>query len=142
MYLEPEDYGYEKHLVQVPVIPEGGYQGKVNEFGQPVDMEEYKAWIKSLPLVWQDNPFHNHFIQVDPDTSDEEIMDIAEAFLHECYIKWAQDLNLASVEHQPRNDILPFVRPGNISEARKLECEVKATMLKSSLLERKVQWLP
>ena len=29
MYLEPEDYGYDKHYVQVLIIPEGGYTGKV-----------------------------------------------------------------------------------------------------------------
>jgi hypothetical protein len=46
----------------------------------------------------QDNPFHNHFIQVPLNTPEKEIMDIGEAFLHESYIKWACDekLNLTN----------------------------------------------
>lgn len=91
MYLEPGDYGYEKHHIQVPLIPEGGYQGEIDKLGSPVDMENYQKWLDSLPKAWQLNPFHNHFIYVEPETSDEEIMDVGKAFLEEAYVKWACD---------------------------------------------------
>ena len=77
MYLEPGDYGYATHHVQLPIIPEGGYQGKVDEIGQPIDREAYDKWLDGLPKQWQNNPFHNHFIQVEPTATDEEILDIA-----------------------------------------------------------------
>ena len=35
-----------------------------------------------------DTPFHNHFYYVDPDISDDEILDIGEAFLQEAYVRW------------------------------------------------------
>ncbi len=76
MYLELGDYGYDKHHVQIPIgIKEGMSDSEIDE----------------LPKSWQDNPFHNYFIYVEPDTSESEIMDIAEAFLHEAYIKWSCD---------------------------------------------------
>lgn len=133
MYLDPEDYGYEKHRVQVPVFPEGGYTGKKDELGQPVSVEGYKAWVKGLPTVLQNNPFHNHFIYVEPDTSDEEIMDIAEAFLHEAYIKWAQDLKLDLT-----NDALPFSKPESVDEIRKIECNLRVNSIASSDLSRSI----
>jgi len=115
MYLSPSDYGYDVHHVQVPVIPEGGYPGETKrityrdvmdedlgliavsfddpagEATVPVDSDAYDTWYAGLPRVWQTNPFHNHFIYVEPDTPDNEIMDIGEAFLHEAYTKWASD---------------------------------------------------
>ena len=135
MYLEPTDYGYDKHCVQLPVIPEEGYQGKVDEMGEPVDIEDYNKWLDGLPKEWQNNPFHNHFIYVEPDTTDKEILDIGEAFLHECYIKWAQDLSLTGAD-QPRNNALPFKKPSVIDAARIAACEDKVRYLKVTNLER------
>ena len=94
MYLDEGDYGYELHHIQVPVIPEKGYQGEVDGLGHPTSRDDYKGWLDNLPKVWQTNPFHNHFIYVEPETTDEEIMDISEAFLKEAYIKWACDEKL------------------------------------------------
>lgn len=44
--------------------------------------------------VHHNNPFHNHFIYVEADTPDTEIMDIGQAFLEEAYVKWACDEQL------------------------------------------------
>ncbi len=97
MYLEPDDYGYDVHHVQV-------------------DGE------------WQTNPFHNHFIHVVPDTPDDEIMDIGEAFLHEAYIKWVrgEKLNLKN----PARAV-----PATFDRAK---VEAKVQSLKATKLERKV----
>ena len=82
MYLDPGDYGYKAHHVQVPERPL-----TEAELDSP-------ALASLVPLKWQTNPFHNHFIYADPETPDDEIMDVGEAFLHEAYIKWARDENL------------------------------------------------
>jgi hypothetical protein len=80
----------------------------------------------------KDTPFHNHFIYVEPDTTNEEIMDIGEAFLHEAYIKWASDKEL-----DLRNEPVQFHIDTNIS--RKSSCEGKVTSIKSAQLERSIK---
>jgi hypothetical protein len=117
MYLDKQDYGYEKHHVQVPVIPPSGYP-----YGDAV---AFQAWLNTLPKVWQDNPFHNHFIQVEPTTTDKEIADIARAFLQEAYIKWATGKSLDLV-----NDALPFTKPATITPKRIADCEAKVQAVK------------
>ena len=128
MYLDEGDYGYEKHHIQVPVVPKEGYRGKVDELGSPIDRENYQTWIDSLPKVWQTNPFHNHFIYVEPKTSDEEIMDIGEAFLHEAYIKWACEEKL-DIKNPPIQYPVSF---------DVVKVEAKVQHLKVTSLERKL----
>lgn len=78
LYLEQGDEGYDKyiaeHFVTVPVIPAEGYQGKVDETGQPIDQEDYDKWISSLPTIQQLNPFCNHSIQFEANVTEEEIL--------------------------------------------------------------------
>lgn len=78
LYLEQGDEGYDKyiaeHFVTVPVIPEGGYTGKVNKDGIPVDQTDYDNWIKSLPTAQQLNPFCTHSIQFEHDVTEEEML--------------------------------------------------------------------
>ena len=90
-YLDKDDYGYEKHHIQVPDFTDAKYDGKVDELGNPVDMVDYQKWVDSLPKAWQNNPFHNHFIYIEPDTSEKEIMALTEAYLHEAGVKWSCD---------------------------------------------------
>lgn len=131
LYLDPEDYGYEKHHVQLPVIPEEGYQGEVDKTEVPTNQEDYKKWIDSLPKVWQNNPFHNHFMLVEPDTTDKEIMDIGEAFLNEAYIKWATDSKLDLVNQ-------PVAFPSTVTSERLSAITTKVQSLKSVPIERKL----
>ena len=63
------DKTYPIHHVQVPVIPEKGYQGKVDDMGSPVDQKAYDKWIDGLPKVWQLNPALCHFINIKVDTT-------------------------------------------------------------------------
>lgn len=69
LYPDVGDKTYQIHHVQVPVIPPGGYQGKLGEMGSPVDVDNYNNWIDSLPKAWQLNPTLCHFIKIDQDTS-------------------------------------------------------------------------
>jgi len=129
MYLYPSDYGYEKQRVQVPVTPAGGYLGKKDNMGQPIDTNDYNKWIDSLPKVWQDNPFHNHFIYVEPIMSDEQIMNIGEAFLKEAYAKWSanQPLDL-------KNPAVAY--PKTVDSARLSAVDAKVQHLKNAQLMR------
>ncbi|MFA5436358.1 MAG: hypothetical protein WC372_10020 [Candidatus Neomarinimicrobiota bacterium] len=122
-YLDKDDYGYGKHHIQVPDFTDAKYEGKVDELGNPVDMDAYKKWVDSLPKIWQNNPFHNHFIYVDPDTSELEIFDLAEAYLHEAYIKWATD---TMIDCRNYNTF-----PVNVNPVLKLACENKAAIVKN-----------
>ena len=129
-YLEPTDYGYDKHHVQLPVIPEEGYQGKLGEMGAPLDIDDFNKWVDSLPKVWQNNPFHNHLTYVEPDATDKEIMDIGEAFLRQSYADWT-----ANRTPNPKNK--PYTQPV-IDNARIMACEAKVQHLKTIVLERQV----
>jgi hypothetical protein len=116
LYLEPGDYGYEQHHLTVPVYPYpderlGGYWGEVHPkgttvtktdketgkkyeidiSGQPIDEDDYRHWVQTLPTTEIDNPFHNHFIYVEPEITDEILLDMGQAFLEEAYIKRACD---------------------------------------------------
>jgi hypothetical protein len=44
-----------------------GFQGKVDEFGSPVNPDEYQKWLDSVPKIWQLNPCLSHFLTVKPD---------------------------------------------------------------------------
>ena len=104
MYLDPTDYGYDKKYIQTEAHP------------------------------GLNTPFHNHFIQVEPDTKEKEIMDIAEAFLHEAYAKWAQELDL-----DLKNKDLPFKFPdaNTIDKERLDKCAARVEEIKLITTERK-----
>ena len=123
MYLESGDYGYEKHHVYLPDLSFSEYKGELDEKGVPIDTKEYDTWLNSLPKVEKNNPFHNHFIYVDPDTSELEIFDLAEAYLHEAYIKWATD---TMIDCRNYNTF-----PVNVNPVLKLACENKAAIVKN-----------
>ena len=129
-YLKPTDARYDEHHIQVPVIPEEGYPGEVDAEGRPVDMDAYDDWIESLPKKWQNNPFHNHFIYVEPDATDKEILDIGEAFLDESYDDWSHNK-----KPKPKNK--PVKYPESVDDKRQKACEAKVKHLKETILERR-----
>jgi hypothetical protein len=77
---EEGDRSYAVQHVQIPVIPEGGYPGKLDKEGSPLDQRDYDNWLASLPKIWVTNPTFTHFIKVDPDWSktrlEQEIQEI------------------------------------------------------------------
>ena len=90
-YLEPGDARYAEHHVNLPIIPKAGYQGGKDEHGQPDSIDDYKVWRDALPKKWQTNPFHNHFIYVPLDATDEDIAKQAEALLPKFYAQWQRN---------------------------------------------------
>jgi uncharacterized protein (DUF488 family) len=95
LYLEKGDEGYHKYItehdVTIPIIPEGGYQGEVDEDGAPIDQKDYDKWIKSLETVKQLNPFCNHSIQFEPDVTEEEILWCFEFTLAQTHLNYLED---------------------------------------------------
>lgn len=118
MYLEPDDYGYEKHHVQIPDFNSAKYDGEIKNC-IPADGEHFSKWAENLPKVWQNNPFHNHFIYVEPDITLGEIEAMAEAFLHEAGFKWGNDQ-----ECDLKNPHFKF--PENVSPDKKDKCSKRA----------------
>lgn len=60
----PTDKTYQLHYIQVPVIPPEGYQGRVDELGNPTNQRHYDGWLSRLPRIWQLNPCLCHFIAI------------------------------------------------------------------------------
>jgi hypothetical protein len=87
-FLDSSDIGYDKQHVLAPIIPLDGYPGKKNETGTPDNMGDYISWIKSLPTVFVDKPFHAHFVQLNSDVKDEEILFVAAIAMSWAYEKW------------------------------------------------------
>ncbi len=65
MYPSEVEKSYARNYVYVPVYPEGGYPGKRNEYGFPLDREDYRKWLDGLPHIWQLNPCLSVLVAVD-----------------------------------------------------------------------------
>ena len=100
LYLDPTDERYSEHYVQVPVFPKEGYTGKVDEFGMPIDQDDYKKWLAGLKRVYQHNPFCCHFCQFEPTVTDAEIEYVGKLALDMKYKDWVNQ-NLALSKNQP-----------------------------------------
>lgn len=80
-YFNEKDTGYSEYHVTVPIIPKGGYPGKIDEMGSPVDIVDYDKWIASLPTETRDNPFCCHLRCFEPDITDADLLKEGEAIL-------------------------------------------------------------
>jgi len=93
-FCEPFDPRYNEHHVQVPDVSsnefKAGYQGKIDERGSPVDQKDYDKWLDSLPHVWRNNPFHNHFDLVSADITDAELKALADKRLADFGKAWGE----------------------------------------------------
>jgi hypothetical protein len=134
-YLTPVSPYYEQYGgAYVPVIPPEGYTGKVDEEGNPVNPEDYQKWLDSLPTVWQDNPFHSHFVYFDDKVTDDqvkaEVVKVTEYFYAFHTYCWDNELTFLSqwvkVPKQAGTIRDVFIA-GDSSPPNKSACEVKAT---------------
>ena len=93
-FCEPFDPRYAEHFVQVIDQTSKefkvGYKGKLNEHGMPIDQVDYKKWADSLPKVWQNNPFHNHFDLVSADITDDELKALMDKRLADFGKAWGE----------------------------------------------------
>lgn len=88
-YLESEAPRYnERYLYLVDVTSVKyltGYLGKVDEEGNPINQEDYDNWWESLPRVWENTPFHSHFVYLSADFTQEDIKREIETHLANFY---------------------------------------------------------
>jgi hypothetical protein len=90
-YLDPADHGYEKHYVDVRVLPDEmpkKFRGDL--FGDEKLRVEYLDWVSSLPVKKQLNPFHSHIMLFPSTVTDKEINDMGASFLSEAYEFWSR----------------------------------------------------
>jgi len=117
----------------VPVIPEGGYKGDMDKEGNPVNPEDYQKWLDPLPTVWQDNPFHSHFVYYDTTVLDDsikaEIARVTEYFYAFHTYCWDNELTfLSQWVKVPKvaGSIRDVFIAGDSSPPNKAACELKA----------------
>ena len=136
-FLEPTDDRYDEHHVYVvdetcPIF-QAGYHGKADAEGNSVDDADYEAWLDTCRHIWRDNPFHNHFINVDPKKTDADIKALAKFHAPNFYESWKKKKTMRSgwaVETR----IKPIRYDEKESSAkyaiRKGKCEKRAAQLK------------
>ncbi len=138
-YLEPGDPGYDRYEAEHHVYV-------------PVDWDEYNTWVATLPVDkkgnpkfpnqndpyegysglrhWVLNPLVHRPIFVEPDATDEEIMNIAENYCRQYAEKHARGEQLI---------ITPQKLSGTVATAQRVAaCEAKVQELKANVLERKL----
>lgn len=85
-YLSRTDPGNEEHYVTVPDYENNPpYDGKLDDMGAPVDLDDYQKWHDSLPTITRNNPFCCHFRQFPETVTDEEILQHGEDILDMAY---------------------------------------------------------
>ena len=137
-FLEPEDARYDEHHVYVvdetcPIF-QAGYHGKADKDSNPTDMSDYETWLDTCNHIWRDNPFHNHFLNVDSLKSDANIKALAEFHAPNFYKAWQEKKTMRSgwaVSHR----IKPIRYDEKETPAkyalRKSKCEQRAAELKA-----------
>ncbi len=125
-YLEPADARYSEHYVQVPDFTGQVYSGTVDALGRPVDLVAYKAWVDSLPKVWQNNPSHNHFIYVAADAKETDIKKAMKDYLKEFGDIWSSGKEI-SKEYKEK---VKFVK-GSEEAENLAACQALVDSLKS-----------
>lgn len=76
-YLDAEDPRYsDRYLYLVDVTSAeylAGYPGEVDKDGNPVDQEDYDNWLNAVPHIWENTPFHCHFVYLDANVTVDDI---------------------------------------------------------------------
>lgn len=143
-YLEPDDARYDERHYLVPIIPPEGYPGEVDVRGNPIDRADYDAWIESLPKEWVLAPFHNHFLYLPPDVTEDIIIAKANFHLPNFYAAWLQELDKVkggmkkgwATETRARPTRYDKVDP-ELYAIRKPQCLEKAQLIKALAIEVK-----
>lgn len=118
MFLDTSDYGYDKFRVEV-------YERDLTE----TELKD-ETLATLVPKIWQTNPFHNHFIYVDPILTDTEILDLGEILLKEVYREWQNDSKI-DLKNKP---LVPIEK----TDIRLTVCKNRLIELQAVSLERRV----
>ena len=105
----------------------GYVQARLCFYFDPEDAR-YNEHFVEVDEMWQNNPFHNHFIYIEPDMIDDDLMDEAEKLCKDAYKEWEKN-------KQPniKNKKKPYKER---TPERIAECGIKVQHLKDTPLER------
>lgn len=117
-YLDSTDYGYDKTRAEV-------YERELTE----AEMKDEKL-ANLVPKIWQTNPFHNHFVYLDPSLTDTEILNLGEALLKEAYGKWSMNSKI-DLRNKP-------LIPAEKNDIKLIACKNRLIELKAVDLEQRV----
>lgn len=124
-YPTEDSKSYASQHVEVPIIPEEGYTGKVDEEGIPVDQADYDKWFSSLPTEWVTNPALCVFVKVPPDITETEL----EQYIYDTYTAdvtaTIDDIMSKTGEHEASHLISPCMRDKTTLEVSKTTLSVE-----------------
>ena len=136
-FLEPGDARYEEHHVYVIdeacLVFQAGYPGEIDEIGSPIDSLDYDSWLDTCAHIWRDNPFHNHFLNVDSQKTDADIWALAEFHAPNFFKAWQENKTMRSgwaVSHRIKLTRYDEKETTAKYAKRKSECEQRAAELK------------
>ena len=130
-FLEPGDARYEEHHVQVPIMPTQTYPGELLAIGDTASEDAYAAWLDTLPKEWQVNPFHNHFVYVDADTTDGEIERLMAESLEEFFAIWSKGENILEAwRTKPLKSKVLFVA-GSLTYRNRINCQNRLEVIRA-----------
>ena len=133
-YLDPEDYGYDKKFVEVPIVPPEGYLGEIDKDGVPIDQKNFDKWFDKLPTRFVNTPFHNHKVYFENDNTNEEIKFVGEWGALVAKRLWDKDLSLTG-EHRIKNKPVKAI---SITPERITECEIKLSKIMGKKIKETV----
>ena len=126
-FLEPGDPRYEEYYLLLPIVPEEGYTGRVNEMGEPVNQNDYNKWLNKLPKQWQNTPCHSHKDYIDIDDDYSAIEKLMNESLAEFFSMWCSGYEVLLRWWGPKGQIgLGDMSPENIQR-----CELKLLQIAS-----------
>lgn len=128
MYLEPTDPRYSEHHVFVVDETSPKFSAGYHGMKDPINQEDYQKWIDTLPHVWRDNPFHNHFVFVDSDITDGQVKKLVSDCLSEFFSVWSRGKSILKY-WQVKVD-KPAFMPKVLTSKELEDCESKLAQIK------------
>ena len=130
-YLNEGDAGYARCHIRTHDFSGAVYAGEIDEAsGAASDLESYGEWEASLPEIWRDNPFHNHFIYTEAALSDTELGEMTADYMGQFYGIWAEGGDILA-EYREK---VGFTA-GSLSEANLTACAARIEALKACATE-------
>lgn len=140
-YLDAIDPRYDdRYLYLVDVTSQeylAGYPGKVDEEGNLIDQEDYNKWWDALPRIWENTPFHSHFVYFGSDVTQDDIKAEMEVHLANFYKAfqerkdednggmrhgWATEKRIRPTDYSKTESVAEY-------DARVAECQASASTL-------------
>jgi hypothetical protein len=130
-YPEIGEKSYTQNYVNVPVIPEKGYPGKVDKDGNPANQKDYDTWLAGLPHIWQLNPCLSVFVAVDQNITKQVLTEFCNDIYKADQLATIDDIMSRTGLHESAHLISPYMNGKNkfrsqLSTAKTLSFDTQA----------------